>query len=222
MSRNTMEILDANPETWAREVADYAAQDAKTALPRKPVVLVGGQRVTLWQDLEQSLSPHPILMRGLGDAIVEDIIHYYPQLVGDYQPRALVVMLGNGEFFLRASKSAEEVIGAIQTLEALDDSHQVTERFIVFAPLKTPRHTRDHPKIAKTAELLKAWADTRKRVIVLDANPLLCDRYGAPRARYFLGDGVNLNEHGYLRLAVLLKTQLEADELAQQELDKPP
>jgi hypothetical protein len=32
-----------------------------------------------------------------------------------------------------------------------------------------------------------------------------------PRENYFRGDGVNLNEHGYLRLSVLLQTQVEKD-----------
>ena len=58
---------------------------------------------------------------------------------------------------------------------------------------------------------MQAWAKTEERVVILDANPLLSGPDGMPREIYFRGDGVNLNEHGYLRLSVLLQTQVETD-----------
>jgi hypothetical protein len=70
--------------------------------------------------------------------------------------------------------------------------------------------------------MLKAWASTDKRVTILDANALLTRADGSAKPDFYRGDGVNLNEHGYLRLSLLLSTQIEADTLQAQELATTP
>jgi hypothetical protein len=211
MSRDTMETLNTAPDTWAREVADYAAADANMQLPPNPMVVVGGQRVKLWPNLQDQLAPRPVLMRGLGEAIVEDITFNYSRLIGFYRPDTVVLLPGNAEFHIRDNKSAAQLAAAIAELVALDASYRSTRRFYVFAPLKTLLYPEDNPTIDQTIQLLQAWAKTAERVKILDANPLLSGPDGMPRGIYFRGDGVNLNEHGYLRLSVLLQTQVEKD-----------
>jgi len=217
VSRDTLETLDNSPEAWARDVNNYAAADAGMQLPENPIVVVGGQRVKLWRGLADLLEPRPVLMRGLGDAIVEDISFNYTRLIGFYQPDTVVLLPGNSEFHIRDNKSAPELAAAIRELVELDASFGITRRFYVFVPLKTILHPQDHQTIDQTTQLLRAWAKTEQRVVLLDANPLLSDPAGIPRGMYFRSDGINLNEHGYLRLSVLLRTQVAADALALQE-----
>jgi hypothetical protein len=211
VSRDTMETLDASPDTWTRELNAYASEDARTQRLVAPVVVVGGHRVRLWQNLEDILAPRPVLMRGLGDAIVEDITYNYSRLVGFYQPDTVVLLPGNSEFHIRDSKSADDLTAAIKELAELDSSFKVTRHLYIFAPIKTPLHRKDDPVIEKTTRLLMAWADNNKRVTILDANPLLASPNGKPNPSFYRSDGVNLNEHGYLRLSVLLRTQMETD-----------
>ncbi len=211
ISRDTLEVLNSAPDAWEREVAAYAAADAGTQLPASPMVVVGGQRVKLWPDLQGQLAPRPVVMRGLGDAIVEDITFNYAQLIGFYQPDTVVLLPGNSEFHIRDNKSAAQLVAAIRQLVELDASYGITRRFYVFAPLKTLLYPHKNLTIEETIRLLKTWAKTAERVVILDANPLLAGPDGMPREIYFRGDGVNLNEHGYLRLSVLLQTQVEKD-----------
>lgn len=216
MSRSTMETLDASPGAWVREMNAYAEQDAKGALPAHPILVVGGQRAKLWRGLEDVLAPRPVLMRGLGDAIVEDIHFNHSRLIGYYQPDTLVLVPSNSEFFIRDNKSAEELTRAIRKLAKLDGSYGVTRRFYIFTPLKTPVRPQDYARIDKTTTLLNDWAAKDDRVEILDANALLGGPDNKPRAYYFRGDGINLNEHGYLRLSLLLLDQIEADEASNQ------
>ena len=209
VSRDTLETLDASADAWAREISAYAATDAKGKLPRTPIVVVGGHRVKLWPDLADLLAPHPVLMRGVGDALVEDITANYSRLGGLYQPDTLVLLPSNSEFQIRVNKSAEGLVAAIKALAKLDGSYEITQRFYIFAPLKTPLHPRDDTEIDRATELLRAWADRDPRLIIIDANPLLAGADGKPRPEFYRSDGVNLNEHGYLRLSLLLQQQLE-------------
>ncbi|QIB66166.1 SGNH/GDSL hydrolase family protein [Kineobactrum salinum] len=207
-SREALIAMDHSPSAWEHEVAAYARADRERRLPTDPVVVVGGRAVKLWQGLEQLLAPRPVLLRGLGAATVDDINHYYEQLIGFYQPKSVVLLPGTSNFHVRDNKDPAELLQAVQELEAQDAAHGVTRNFYVFAPLKLPFYPGDHERMAQSAVLLQSWAATRPRVTVLDPNPLLADRTGAPAAQFFRPGGRHLNEHGYLRLGMLLREHI--------------
>ena len=58
---------------------------------------------------------------------------------------------------------------------------------------------------------MKAWANGVDAVEIIDANKLLADRLGVAKPGYYRSDGVNLNEHGYVRLSLMLRAQAERD-----------
>ena len=158
VSRDMLASMDTSPEAWADEVAAYTAADQSSQLPLEPVVILGGRQVKLWTGLEDLLSPRPVLMRGLGNATVEDITHYHSELVSHYQPSALVLLPGPSEFHIRDNKSAEELVTAISNLVELDESYGVARQYYVFAPIKTPLYTEDYAKIDRVTGLLQQWA----------------------------------------------------------------
>ena len=122
--------------------------------------------------------------------------------------------MGNSEFHVRDNKSAEDLVTAIRDLVELDVSYNITRRFYIFTPVKTLLRPQDHATIARATQLLEVWEKTDEHIVILDVNPLLSGSDGLPRDSYFRGDGVNLNEHGYLRLSMLLLTELEEDAMA--------
>ncbi len=212
VSRDTLATLDASPEAWAPEMAAYVRADKSRVLPERPVEVVGGERVQLWHGLEALLAPRPVLMRALGDATVEDITHYYDRLIGYYKPGTLVFLPGNSEFHIRDHKDAGELVQGIGALVALDAKQRATRHIVIFTPLKTPLYPEDSQLIDESTRLLESWASGEPRVAILDANALLRGPGGKPDPAYFRFDGVNLNEHGYLRLSLLLKSALEKQE----------
>ena len=211
ISRDTVATLNPSPDAWAAEIDAYARQDRASQLPDKPIVVVGGRRVKLWPDLEELLAPRPVLMRGLGDATVDDLIHNYQRLIGFYRPGSIVLLPSNSEFHLRANKDAEALVSGIVELAERDIDHQSNCRFYIISPLKTPLYPSDNATVNKSMCLLQEWASDISHIEVLDINALLKKTTGEPNPSYFRADGVNLNEHGYLRLSILLKSAIEAD-----------
>ena len=209
LSSDVLASLDPSPDAWQDEIEAYRRADLANKLPANPIVVVGGMRVKLWQGLEDILAPQPVLMRGIGDAIVEDIIHNHGQLIAYYRPQTVIFLPGNSEFHIRDGKSATDLVFAIQRLLELEESLGANYHFYVFVPIKTPLYTRDYPKIEEVHEMLTAWAMQHPRVTILDANRLLRNAEGDPDPSYFRADGVNLNEHGYLRLSTLVQNHLE-------------
>lgn len=214
VSSETLEAMNNSPDAWAREMERYAAEDSRTLLPVRPILVVGGRSVKLWRNLEDLLAPRPVLMRGLGDAIVQDITAHYTRLIGYYQPDTVVLLPGSSEFHLRDNKSAAELAAGIRELVEMDANYHSTRRFYVFTPVKTLWRPQDHATIDAATRLLHDWAKSEPHVVILDANALLAGPDGKPAANCFRGDGMNLNEHGYLRLSVLLYNQLATDTLA--------
>ncbi|TDG12751.1 hypothetical protein E2F43_14375 [Seongchinamella unica] len=210
VSRDTVATLNSSPDAWAAEIDAYARQDRASKLPERPVVVVGGRRVKLWSGLEDMLSPVPVLMRGLGDATVDDLIYNYERLIGFYRPGAVVLLPSASEFHIRANKSAEDLASGIEELVELNAYHADDSRFYVITPLKAPLYASEASTVEETTRLLNDWAAAQDHVEILDANRLLVRPDGRPNPAYYRPDGINLNEHGYLRLSVLLQSALDA------------
>jgi len=208
VARDTLQTLQDSPTAWVAEMEAYTRADQRAVLPDAPVLVVGGRRVTLWRGLPELLAPQPVLMRGLGSAIVEDIDYYYDRLIGFYRPETVVLLPGNSEFHLRDHKDAPALVAAIQALEAKDARSRENGRFIVFAPVKSPFYPQDYATIDRATALLQVWASERPRVTVLNPNPLLQDVAGKPSGRNFRPGGMHLNDQGYARLGLLLEDAL--------------
>lgn len=209
ISGDMVAALDPSPRAWQDEIDAYRRADLAGKLPRDPIVVVGGLRVRLWQGLEDLLAPRPVLMRGLGDAIIDDIIFNHAQLIAYYRPAAVVVLPGNSEFHIRDSKSAEELVAAMKKLVTVETAEGTRARFYLITPIKTPLHSSDYAKIDQVRDSLETWAGKNPDVTVLDANRMLQTADGKPNPGFFRGDGVNLNEHGYLRLSTLVLNHVE-------------
>ncbi len=209
ISGDVVASLDPSPDAWQGDIDAYRRTDMASSLPRNPIVVVGGLRVRLWPDLEDLLAPRPVLMRGLGDATVEDIAYFHGQLIGYYRPAAVVFLPGNSEFHIRDSKSAEELVAATQELVKIDIAQGTRAHYFLLTPIKTPLYPDDHAKIDRVHADLSRWAADRTQVTLVDSNKFLLRADGEPNPAFFRPDGVNLNEHGYLRLSTLVLSHIE-------------
>ncbi|KZX51330.1 hypothetical protein A3709_10960 [Halioglobus sp. HI00S01] len=209
MSSDIADALNSEPEVWADDIEDYRREDMSRELPEKPIVVVGGMRARMWDGLPELLAPKPVLMRGIGDAIVDDIVYHYDDLIGYYQPETVIFLPSVTEFHIRDNKSAEDLAEGIAELVTTDEQVHITQQFFIISPVKTLLHPSDHETIDETMVILREWVKEHPHVALLDLNRLLQNREGLPEAAYFRSDGSNLNEHGYLRLSTLVQNQLD-------------
>jgi lysophospholipase L1-like esterase len=209
LSRETLAVLDSSTNAWASEMEAYAKTDRANHLPEDPVVVVGGRRVKLWRDLPDMLAEKPVLMRGLGDATVEDITQNYERLIGFYRPEIVIFLPSNSEFHIRDDKSANDFVKAVQALIDKDGAHSITQQFYLISPIKTPLYSGDGEKIDEISREMASWGARHAKVTYLDVNAILQTSDGKPNPRYFRNDGVNLNDSGYARLSLLLKANIE-------------
>ncbi|TXS96685.1 hypothetical protein FV139_04235 [Parahaliea maris] len=211
LARESMATMESSPTVWQNEVDRYIRQDDRASLPDSPLVVIGGRRASLWPNLASTVSPMPLILRSLGNAIVDDFIYYHDRMVSFYRPAAVVLLPGSTEFHHRANNSAGQLVASIKTLVDLDTSLSKRRRFYVFAPIKTPLHREDWPTIDAAVAKLAKWGIDHPAFELIDPNPLLSAPDGTPDSTFFRSEGIQLNDAGYLRLDMLLRQALVED-----------
>jgi hypothetical protein len=213
LSQEFSSYIDPSPEVWARELQTIISEDQVASLPESPLLVTGGLRVRLWESLPAALQPVPTLLRPLGDATLEDLSHHYDRLIGFYRPQALIIVPSYADLHLRSEKNAEEFLDALRALLEIDREYGITEHRYVLVPFKTLLHPEDDARIDAIARKLSQLARKTEQLTVINPNLLLLDDAGRPDPDFYRGDGVNLNDAGYARLTLLLRSQLEKDGL---------
>ncbi len=200
--------LDPSPQVWAKEMATYVDTDERLQLPEDPVLIVGGHRVRLWDQLPATIAQKPVLLRPLGDATVEDLTFHYMRLIAHYRPELLVVFPGYADLHLRDHKSPQELTASIRELLKLDSDYRPTGWRFIIAPLQMPLHPGDTERIAAMGRALSNLARQSSRLTVIDPNPALASNGDRPDPRYYLSDGINLSDEGYARVGELLQREI--------------
>jgi hypothetical protein len=203
--------MDSSPRVWDDELDAIIALDQKTSLPAAPILVVGGQWVRLWRSLPAALQPAATLLRPLGDPTVEDISHHYDRLIAFYRPGTLIVMPSYADLHIRDHKTPEDLGDALRRLFERDSDYGLSSRRYALVPLKTLLHPQDDSRIDAMAQKMRSLEDDLESLVVLDPNPLLQGEDGRPDPDFFRGDGINLNDVGYARLSLFLRSRLEAD-----------
>ena len=210
VARDMNAYLDPSPGVWDTRMEALIQRDLDRAIPEKPIVVAGGQRVRLWEDLPARLHPRSTLLRPLGDATLEDVTHHYDRLVGFYQPDILVIFPSYGDLHLRDDKTPEDYQRALKALLDLDQSFGVSTHRYVISPLQMPLHPEDARRVRAMGEIGRQLQDSADKLTVIDANPMLADVNGRPDPSFFRADGINLNHEGYARISLLLREAMRA------------
>jgi len=211
VSTGVRDYLDPSPEVWDDEMEALIASDLKAAIPQRPVVVIGGQRVRLWKELPARLAPQPTLMRPLGDATLDDLIYHFDRLVAFYRPRMLIVFPGYADLHIRDSKSPDEFRTRLEELLELDSGFGSTNWRYVIAPLQMPLHPADFERVSKMVAESRKLEKRLSHLTVIDPNPILADSEGRPNPAFFRGDGINLNPEGYARISLLLESAMDTE-----------
>lgn len=211
VTRDFASYLNPSPEAWRDNIEAIIENDREITIPELPILAIGGQRVTLWKDLPELLRPRQVLMRPLGDATLDDLIHYYDRLVAYYRPNILLLVPGYADLHLRDEKTPDEFARALSTFLEKDNSYGHTYWRYVFAPLQMPLHPEDKERIEAMVSATLNICERLPRTSCIDANPLLTDATGRPNPDYYRGDGVNLNDVGYARVSMLTQERLRED-----------
>ena len=85
------------PRPWEHSIRAFEARDRRRTPDQDAIVFVGSSSFTLWSSLEEDMAPLPVINRGFGGALIDDVVHYADRIVVPYQPSAVVLFAGTND-----------------------------------------------------------------------------------------------------------------------------
>ena len=124
-----------DPKRFEKEIAKFDAQFEEKPV-KGGIVFTGSSNIKFWK-VEESFPGLPVLNRGFGGSVANDLIVYADKVVFRYEPKVLVVYTGSND------------INAKLTVE---------EAFKDYTLFPNPVHERATAEFAKEWSPQQAWA----------------------------------------------------------------
>lgn len=180
---------------WEKEIAAFAAADKKEVPKTGAVLFVGSSSIRGWRTVKEDFPQFQVLNRGFGGSHLEDVNHYFAQIVLPYKPKLIVLYAGEND--ITAGKTVERVVADYKKFVALLRENLPKSRLIFISLKPSPARWEQREKFQRTNDLIKAEIEKDKRQMFVDVwLPMLNER-GEPKAEIFQGDKLHLNAEGY-------------------------
>lgn len=181
---------------WAGDMRRFAAEDAATPPPKRPVVFTGSSSIRMWQTLAGDFPGVAVLNRGFGGSQLRDVVHYADQLAIHYRPRMILVYGGDND--IDAGRSPQQVLSDFRALLARvrRDLPKVRIAYISIKPSPLRASQLDAQREANA--LVRAEAGKWPHVEFIDIFTPMLGADGQPRAELFIEDRLHMNRDGYV------------------------
>ncbi len=193
-----------DPARFAGEIAAFAEQEPE----KGGIVFTGSSSIRLWKTLKEDFPDLPIINRGFGGAVSNDLVVYFDTVVARHEPKLIVAYSGN------------DVARKLTVQEALDDFTRFLsmthERFpkarVILNSVKiAPKRALQTPQVKELNVRLQAWSADKDWLRFLDSTSYLVDAQGQPDPAYFVGDLLHLNAAGYAKWQAILDPVLREE-----------
>jgi lysophospholipase L1-like esterase len=163
--------------------------------PADPVLFVGSSSIRLWKDFTQKFGKYGAINRGIGGAVISDMIRYTDDLIFRYQPRKIVLYVGENDL-PNTTTTADSVLNRTVRLYSLIRSRLPHVPIIYIAMKPSPSRDQFQSKAREANNLVMNFFQTQKNVVFLDIyTPMLAN--GKSRPELFLEDMLHMNAKGY-------------------------
>ena len=176
------------------EIIAFDKLDKENSFPSKAVLFVGSSSINFWESAE-AFPGIPIINRGFGGSVLSDILFFYDRVIEKYRPRTVVIYVGDND--IAQGFSVQETSDNLKLLFE-DINKDFPDTKIIYLPIK-PSLLRWHlwPEMKQVNKNIADYTVKNKQVFYVDtATPLLTEE-GVPDKKYFVHDGLHLNEAGY-------------------------
>lgn len=194
-----------DPARYAKDIAAFAAQEPE----KGGIVFTGSSSIRRWSTLKEDFPGLPVLNRGFGGSVANDLVVYFDTVVLRHQPKILVAYTGSND--LNAKLTVEEAFSDYTRF--LDLVHQkLPQTKVVLNAVKiTIKRQSQIPQVHELNQKLQAWAADRPWVRYVDSCSYLADAAGAPIRSYYVDDLLHLSPEGYAKWTEILRPVLHEE-----------
>jgi lysophospholipase L1-like esterase len=193
-----------DPGRFAKEIAKFESDDAANPPANGGIVFTGSSSVRMWK-LNEAFSDLPVINRGFGGSVSNDLVTYAEKVVLRYEPKILVVYTGGND--LHGNPKASPPLPGLAPEEVLADYTKFLDlvherlpktRVLVHAVRTGPVRISELEAAENFNGLLKAWCADKPWIRWFDVPKTLVKEGNAPlNEKLYREDRLHLNEEGY-------------------------
>lgn len=184
-----------NKPAFYDDVQTIKKYDQMFKPPVNPVLFVGSSSIRKWDDLTQVFAKYNALNRGIGGAVVNDITRYLNDIVFPYNPRQIVLYVGENDV-VDDKVNADTVLNRTIILYKAIRAKLPTVPIVYISIKPSPSRDKFRDKVIGANALIKKFLSTEKNTVFVDIFPSML-KDGAGRTELYVGDMLHMNEAGY-------------------------
>jgi lysophospholipase L1-like esterase len=184
----------SKPDFWD-EVQAIKAYDKVYQQPAHPILFVGSSSIRKWEHLQMAFGSYNVLNRGIGGAVINDITRYLDDIVFVYQPRQIVLYVGENDV-VAADETADTILNRTMLLfKAIRAKMpEVPIVYIGFKP--SPSRAKFVQKTIDANRMIAKFLATQHKVTFVNVFALMMNN-GKMMPQLFVADMLHMNLKGY-------------------------
>ena len=188
------QVADPDPQRFAEAFANFAAWDAKNAVPRNGILFVGSSSIVRW-NTAAAFPDLPVINRGFGGSQASDVVPWVEKAVLQYDPSVVVYYEGDND--VNAGKKADQIFGDMREfMEAVTRADPSTQ--IVMISVKPSLSRWQYwSEMQATNRMLEDYVASHRNVHFVDVGTDMLGSDGQPIPNLFVEDGLHMTQAGY-------------------------
>lgn len=161
-----------------------------------PIVFVGSSSIRLWKNLHEVFGTYNVINRGIGGAVTNDITFYLNDIVFPYQPRQIVIYVGENDLPSPATTPDSVLNRTVRLFESI--RAKLPQTPIVYISMKpSPSREKFQQKAKEANNLIKEYISKQDKAVFVDVFPKMLAKDGKPNPKLFVKDMLHMNADGY-------------------------
>ncbi len=191
----TQAFAQQKPHYWD-DVQTIKSYDKMYAPPANAILFVGSSSIRKWDDLERTFASYVAINRGIGGAFINDIIFYANDIIFPYNPRQIVLYVGENDFTDQTT-TPDSVFNRTKRLLTLIRTKLPYTPIIYISIKPCPSRINNINRIKASNVLIKQYIKKEHNMTFVDVFQPMLNIKGVPNPEIFLSDSLHLNKAGY-------------------------
>lgn len=185
-----------DPARFKNDVETIKRFDKIYPPPPSPVLFIGSSSIRLWPELQKTFCERTVLNRGIGGAVVNDILYYADDILFPYEPAHLVIFVGENDL-PDEHATADSIFRRVKRLYELIRKKlpAVPVEYIALKP--SPVRAQYFEKAKEANRLISNYLSGKPNTHFIDIYTPMVTKEGKPRPELFVKDMLHMNEAGY-------------------------
>ncbi|HAK53602.1 MAG TPA: GDSL family lipase [Gammaproteobacteria bacterium] len=183
-------------ERYRPAIEEFQNLSKRTPVSKGGIVATGSSSMGGWHSrIATDLAPLTVIPRGFGGSNMYDVRYFLPELVLQYEPRAVMIYEGDNDAALGAS--SEQVMLHFKAI--VEELHVKLPQTRIYVLAVKPSPSRWHlwPVMAETNKRLAALSETNSLITFIDVATPMLGEDGKPLTSIFVEDMLHMNDKGY-------------------------